>query len=208
MYGRAHWSPTKNNNNPKLPHSGILWVQQIIDSLIYYILAVNCTILVILGDLVSIQTQASTETWDAIVWLLNYSDTHPDAEVTYVVNDICLHTHSATLYVSAPKSRSWAGGAFFFGDKSKQGKFPGGNQKQWSYPCCIKNNQKRSGVCSWREIWAGYINARELLHISVQWINRLSSMPYAHPSGKPNCCWFYKQNHWTKKVKNCWHDFY
>ena len=45
-----------------LPPSGILCIQQIIGSLLYYALAVDCTLLVALGDLASAQTKASDDT--------------------------------------------------------------------------------------------------------------------------------------------------
>ena len=45
-----------------LPPSGIFCIQQIIGSLLYYALAVDCTFLVDLGDLAPAQTKASDDT--------------------------------------------------------------------------------------------------------------------------------------------------
>ena len=95
-----------------LPPSGVLHIQQIIGSLLYYALAVNFTLLVALGDHASAQTKASDDTWEKNVWLLNYAATHPDANITYNASDMCLHAHSDVSYLSVPKACSWAGGYF------------------------------------------------------------------------------------------------
>ena len=57
--------------------------------LLYYDLAVDCTLLVALGDIAAVQSQATEETIDKVIWLLNYCATHPDAEITYVASDMC-----------------------------------------------------------------------------------------------------------------------
>ena len=77
-----------------LTSSGMLRIQQIIGGLLYYALAVNCTLLVALGDLASAQTKARDDTWDKIVLLLNYAATHPDTNITYNASDMFLHAHS------------------------------------------------------------------------------------------------------------------
>ena len=48
-----------------------------------------------------------------IVWILNYADTYPDAEIQYHSSDMCLHIHSDASYLLAPKARSRASGFFF-----------------------------------------------------------------------------------------------
>lgn len=57
----------QEDNSENLPHSRILLVQQIVCSLLYYEVAVDCTILFELGDLAFAQTTAREDTWDAIV---------------------------------------------------------------------------------------------------------------------------------------------
>ena len=46
-----------------------LLVQQVVGSLLYYALAVDCTLLVALGDLAAVQTRATKATMDKLVWL-------------------------------------------------------------------------------------------------------------------------------------------
>ena len=111
----------KEDETEPLPPSGVLRIQQIIGSLLYYALAVDCTLLVVLGDLASAQTKASDDTWDKIVWLLNYAATHPDANITYNASDMCLHAHSDASYLSVPKARSRAGCHFFLSTRPKDG---------------------------------------------------------------------------------------
>ena len=81
---------------------------------------VDCTFLVAFSDLALAQLNASTKTWDDIICLINYASTHPDAPITYIASDMCLHAHSYVSYLSAPKTRSRAAGHFFFGDKPTQ----------------------------------------------------------------------------------------
>jgi hypothetical protein len=47
---------------------------------------------------------------NGIVQLLNYCATHPDAVVRFVACDMILHVDSDASYLTAPKSRSRAGG--------------------------------------------------------------------------------------------------
>ena len=46
---------------------------------------------------------------------LDYMWTHPDAIIRYRASDMILNVHSDASYLSAPKSRSRAGGYFFLG---------------------------------------------------------------------------------------------
>ena len=47
------------DESPKLPPDGVLQVQQVVGSLLYYALAVDCTLLVASGDLAAVQTQST-----------------------------------------------------------------------------------------------------------------------------------------------------
>jgi hypothetical protein len=119
VYGSAPQSPTQEDTSPLLPPLGVQRIQQIIGCLLYYALAVDSTFLVGLSDLSSEQSRATTSTSDAIVWLLNYAATHPDATITYVASDMCLHGHSDASFLSVVRACSRADGHFFFGDEPK-----------------------------------------------------------------------------------------
>ena len=108
IYEATRKYATNENEHPKLTPPHIKRVQEIVSILLYYSLAIDNTIFVILGDLASAQAQPTEETWDKIVWILNYAATHPDAEIQYYASDMCLHAHSDALYFSAPRARSRA----------------------------------------------------------------------------------------------------
>lgn len=95
-----------------LSPAGIIEVMHIVGSLLYYTLALDNTLLVALSDLSAAQLNATKATWDKIVWLLKYCASNPNAEVKYIANEMCLHTHSNASYLSAPKSRSLADAHF------------------------------------------------------------------------------------------------
>ena len=89
--------------------------------ILYYALAVDSTFLVVLSDLGSEQSRATTSTSDATVWILKYAATHPDAHITYVASDMCLHGHSDASFLSVIRERSRSGRHFFFGDEPNAG---------------------------------------------------------------------------------------
>ena len=93
----------------KLLPSGVLRVQQILDSILYYVLAIDCKLLAALGNLVLVQNKARKYTWDVIVWRLDYVVTHPDVSIVYHANKICIHTDSNVSYllVSHAGNRPW-----------------------------------------------------------------------------------------------------
>ena len=174
-YGKAPQAPTKDDTSPQLPPAGVLRVQQVVGCILYYALAVDSTFLVALSDLGSEQSRATTDTQDAIVWLLNYAATHPDAILTYVASDMCLHAHSDASYLSVPRARSRSGGHFFFGDKPTQGISPSATIINGAIHVVCQIIKSVMGSAAEAEIGAGYINARELLPI------RVAAIEMGHP---------------------------
>eukprot|EP00957_Ditylum_brightwellii_P207687 15354064-Ditylum_brightwellii.AAC.1 len=62
------------------------------------------------------QAAPTQNTAAAIVKLLNYAATHPDAVVQYHASGMVLQAHSDASYMSEPKVRSRAGGHFFMSE--------------------------------------------------------------------------------------------
>ena len=125
--------------SPPLTPSKKLSIQQAIGSLLYCALAVDCTLLVALGDLAATQNQATEETMSKLIWLLNYVASNPDSSVTYVASDMCLHIHSDASYLLAPKARSRAGAHFFkLASTSKYGY--GTATTQRTCTCSVQND--------------------------------------------------------------------
>ena len=56
------------------------------------------------------------KTMDAVIHLLNYAATHPDAEVTFYASDMILKIHTDASYLSEQGARSRVGGYFFLGN--------------------------------------------------------------------------------------------
>jgi len=76
--------------------------------------------LVTLGTISTNQAKANTRTAHAVVKLLNYATTHPNATIRYHASDMVLYIYSDTSYLSAPKACSRASGHFYLSDKPKQ----------------------------------------------------------------------------------------
>jgi hypothetical protein len=73
--------------------------------------------LVALSTIASAQSTGTEKTLDAVVQLLNYAASHPDATVRYKASDMYLWGHSDASYLSETKSRSRTGGYFFLSDR-------------------------------------------------------------------------------------------
>ena len=82
-------------------------------TLLYYALAVECTMLSTLGSTTTQQASPTANTMRKIKKLIDYAATHPDAAVTYRSSNMVLAAHSDASYLSETKSRSRAGGHFF-----------------------------------------------------------------------------------------------
>ena len=61
-YGQKIQVTEEIDTSPTLPANKKLFIQQVIGSLLYYALAVDCTLLVALGDLASAQSQPTENT--------------------------------------------------------------------------------------------------------------------------------------------------
>jgi hypothetical protein len=110
-YGAAQQLTIPEDFSEKLDASGILNLQEIVGTLLYYARAVDSTMLTALGSIASAKT--SVDTAKAIEQLLNYAATNPEATVRFHASDMCLHIHSDASYLSEPKARSRAGGHYF-----------------------------------------------------------------------------------------------
>eukprot|EP00957_Ditylum_brightwellii_P202448 15330222-Ditylum_brightwellii.AAC.1 len=81
-------------------------------TLLYYAQAVDSTLLMGLNTLGSQQATATEETAKAVVMILDYCATYPDAVLRYHRSDMILHVYSDASYLSEPEARSRAGGHF------------------------------------------------------------------------------------------------
>jgi hypothetical protein len=72
--------------------------------------------------LASEQSNATYNTADKVIKLLNYCNTHPETKKRYHASDMILHIHSDASYLSENEAKSRAGGFFYMGNKNKTDK--------------------------------------------------------------------------------------
>jgi hypothetical protein len=117
VYGaKIQYAPDPDDTT-LLPAAGTKRVQQIVGTLLYYARAVDSTMLVALNAISASQSKATETTAAAVVHLLDYAATHPDAILRYHRSDMVLHIHSDASYLSAPEARSRAGGHHFLSSR-------------------------------------------------------------------------------------------
>ena len=116
-YGaKTQLTPFADTSEP-LDKAGLTRLKEIVGTLLYYARAVDSTLLVTLNNLGSAQATATEDTAKAIVRILNYCATHPDAKLRYIKSEMNVHVHTDASYLSATRARSRAGGIFFLSDK-------------------------------------------------------------------------------------------
>jgi hypothetical protein len=115
-YGAKVQNPPPEDNPLPLDAKGIKCLQEVIGTFLLFARAVDNTILVALGALVAAQTWGTEQMMQALIQLLDYAATHPDAAIRFHKSDMVLYVHSDTSYLSKPKARSRVGGYFYLGD--------------------------------------------------------------------------------------------
>ena len=73
--------------------------------------------LVALGTLAIQQSKPTKFLWDDITWFLNYTVSHPDANICFSASDMILYIASDGSYLSETKLRSRVGEIFYFSSK-------------------------------------------------------------------------------------------
>jgi hypothetical protein len=116
-YGaKIQYAPDLNSSTP-LNKSQVTRLQQVIGTLLYYSIDVDPRMLVALGTIAAAQSNATDHTATAVVKLLNYVATNPNAVIRYKASGMTPYVHSDASYLSEPKAHSRAGGHFYLSDK-------------------------------------------------------------------------------------------
>jgi len=84
--------------------------QQVAGKFLFYTRAVDPTMLHALNSLTAAQSTGTQRIVTALVHLLNYCATHPDAKIRYHASGMILHIHSDASYLSESQARNRAGG--------------------------------------------------------------------------------------------------
>lgn len=116
QYGVAQQMSEPEDTSPPLDKDGINRIQRIVGTFLYKARAVDPTIVTALSTLSSEQSKATEYTNKKANQLMDYLATHPDATLRYYASDMVLKFDSDAGYLNAGKSRSRAGGHFYFGN--------------------------------------------------------------------------------------------
>ena len=163
IYGAHTQYANPDNDSPLLPPATINQVEQIVGTFLYYGLAVDPTMLVALGDLSSQQVKAAAKIYDKVIWFLNYSATHPEANIRYHSSGMILHVHRDASYLSAPRARIRAGGHYILTDPFNDATTPPKLNVPIHSISKIMDNVMVSAAEA--EIGAAYINGWEAIPI-------------------------------------------
>ena len=162
IYGaKIQYAPPLDDGQILSPKE-ITQVQKVVGKLLYYALAVDNTILVILGDLASAQTKSTQTTVKAITHLLNYMATHPEATIRFHKSEMMLHIHSDASYLSVANAKSRAGGYYFL---SSQAINPAASPQNGPIYVLSKILKRVLASASEAEIGATFTNAQEAIPI-------------------------------------------
>jgi hypothetical protein len=117
VYGTHPQITSPIDDTALLPQPALTRIKEITGTLLLYVHAIDCTMLVALGTFTSNQSKGTHTTVQALTQLLNYAAAHPDATVRYTASDMFIHIHSDASYLSEAKSRSRNGGTFFLSSR-------------------------------------------------------------------------------------------
>jgi hypothetical protein len=112
-YGAKTQLTEPEDTSAPLDVTGLSRIKEVVGTLLYYARAIDSTMLVTLGSLATAQTKGTHSTALALIQLLNYCATHPDAVIRFHASGMILHIHSDASYLSESEARSRAGGFFF-----------------------------------------------------------------------------------------------
>lgn len=117
VYGKKTQLAAREDDSPRLDNDGVLRVQQVVGTTLFYSRAVDSTALPAIGSISAEQTEATELTNQKVTRLLDYFATHPDATIRYTRSGMVLYFHSDASYLSERKARSRLGGYFFLSSK-------------------------------------------------------------------------------------------
>jgi hypothetical protein len=116
QYGAKAQYVEDEDTSPLLSKDDKKFIQEVTGTFLFYARAVDATMLVALGSLVSEQANPTERTMKKCKQFLDYAATQDDAVITYRKSDMVLAIHSDASYLSEPKARSQAGGHYFMSE--------------------------------------------------------------------------------------------
>jgi hypothetical protein len=101
VYGAKTQYATKDET-PPLTAKQYITIQKVTGSVLYYVRAVDPTVLMPLNDIATEQKKATEKIQAATNQLLDYLATHPDTTIRYHASDMILHIHSTFQFQTHP----------------------------------------------------------------------------------------------------------
>ena len=120
-YGAKAQSPLPSDNSKPIDKKGILKIQKIIGSILYYARAVDSTVLIGLSSIAAEQTKATEKTHSRCHQLLNYLASNLDAQIQFHKSDMIMNIHLDASYLLEPNAQSRTCGYFFMGSMPRKG---------------------------------------------------------------------------------------
>jgi hypothetical protein len=157
IYGAKTQFVSEPTPGPAISDKDVNKLQQLTGTLLYYARAVDPTLIMPINILASEQSNATEETADKVIKLLNYCNTHPETNIHYHASDMILHIHSDASYLSENEAKSRAGGLFYMGNKNKNDK----NLPNGAILIISKVLKHVMSSAAEAEIGAVFINAKE-----------------------------------------------
>ena len=74
--------------------------------------------LVSLRDVVSTQNKSTENTYEDVVWLLNYAASHPISTIQYKASDMVFQIHTDASYLSVSRDHIQSGGHHYLSNNS------------------------------------------------------------------------------------------
>ena len=136
-----------------LGESNKKYIQQVLGSFLYYAQAIDMTILLALNNIATQQSKPTESTMKRVYQLLDYMATHTKAIISFRASNMILNIHSDTLYCSAGRGCSRAGGNVFTCHYPCERTTNQNQQKHPHYMCypqTVSRFRSRSGT--WRPI--------------------------------------------------------
>ena len=106
VYGAKVQMVTLLDESEELSKDDKKYVQQVLDTFLYYGRAVDDTMLTALNTIASSQANPTRLTRHKIKLFLDYAATNSDAVLTYRASNMVLEVHSDASYLSKVKARS------------------------------------------------------------------------------------------------------
>ena len=103
-YGAKAQATLPSDDSKPLDKKGILNIQKIVGSILYYARAVDSTVLIGLSSITVEKTKATEKTHSRCHQLLDYLVSNPDAKIRFYKSDMIMNIHLDASYLSEPNA--------------------------------------------------------------------------------------------------------